>query len=422
MLRPVEPTPAPAAGNRPAGALASLAWPPRGSVVGVLAASLLLVALIPFLPLALLSWSAYHRDVAAVESEISASNRQIAAIAGNLVDALLRRIREEGRAAGSVPNGELPPPLAAPPGSSWPGRRRPRVELDVRRRGGDCGYREALRGGDGLTSVGSGSTATPRRRSTSCPSTPARASLRCSTPRRCTTSSRPGPARVSIATSTSWSAAAGRCSTRISSSPAVPSTSAPTRRSGSSPRAPGRAALRQRGLRQGAPRLRPPHRRGRLGGHCQRRRRGQPARAAQPLHPARLVDRLRACSGSGHPPAELPLAGAAAARHPASAARSRPLAPRSARRRGGDPAAARVRRAGDAFNQLGADFTAVERELVQAEKTSLLGQLASGSPRDGDAAQRDHRQRPVPAPQGPVEDPRGRRSSRSSARRSASPP
>jgi signal transduction histidine kinase len=31
-----------------------------------------------------------------------------------------------------------------------------------------------------------------------------------------------------------------------------------------------------------------------------------------------------------------------------------------------------------AFNELGADFTAVERELVQAEKTSLLGQLASG--------------------------------------------
>ena len=155
MLRPVEPTPAPAAGNRPAGALASLAWPPRGSVVGVLAASLLLVALIPFLPLALLSWSAYHRDVAAVESEISASNRQIAAIAGNLVDALLRRIREEGRAAGSVPNGELPPPLA---GAAWELVAGDGVvlasELDVRRRGGDCGSRKALRGGDGLTSVG----------------------------------------------------------------------------------------------------------------------------------------------------------------------------------------------------------------------------------------------------------------------------
>jgi signal transduction histidine kinase len=154
MLRPVEPIPVPAAGDRRASAPASLAWPRRGSVVGVLAASLLLVALVPFLPLALLSWSAYHRDVAAVESEISASNRQIAVIAGNLVDALLRRIREEGRASGSLANGELPPSLD---GAAWELVSMDGVvlesQLDAGRRGSDCGYRNALRGAAGLTTV-----------------------------------------------------------------------------------------------------------------------------------------------------------------------------------------------------------------------------------------------------------------------------
>jgi signal transduction histidine kinase len=154
MLRLVEPTAVPPAGERIAAALRALRRSWRGSIFGILAASLLLVALVPFLPLALLTLSAYHRDVEAVESEISASNRQIAVIAGNFLDVLLRQIKNEERIADALATGELPPPLA---GVAWELVAQDGTvlesALDAARRGRDCGYRQALRAGEGLTIV-----------------------------------------------------------------------------------------------------------------------------------------------------------------------------------------------------------------------------------------------------------------------------
>jgi signal transduction histidine kinase len=152
MLRLVGPRPAPPAGSRLIAALRGLPRSLRGSIFGILAASLLLVALVPFLPLTLLTLSAYHRDVESVESEISASNRQIAVIAGNFLDVLLRQIREEGRVADALATGQLPPPLA---GVAWELVSEDGTvlesQLDADRRGRDGGYRAALPPGEGLT-------------------------------------------------------------------------------------------------------------------------------------------------------------------------------------------------------------------------------------------------------------------------------
>ncbi len=154
MLRPVEPTTAPPAGERTAAALRGLYQSWRGSIFGILAASLLLVALVPFLPLTLLTLLAYHRDVEAVESEISASNRQIAVIAGNFLDVLLRQVREEGRIADALAGGSLPPPLA---GVAWELVASDGTvlesQLDGARRGRDCGYQELMGVATGLTTV-----------------------------------------------------------------------------------------------------------------------------------------------------------------------------------------------------------------------------------------------------------------------------
>ena len=152
MLRLVGPWPASTTGRRLAAALRGVPRSLRGSIFGILAASLLLVALVPFLPLTLLTLSAYHRDVEAVESEISASNRQIAVIAGNFLDVLLRTIREEGRVADALATGQLPPPLT---GVAWELVAEDGTvlesQLDAARRGRDAGYRAALPPGEGLT-------------------------------------------------------------------------------------------------------------------------------------------------------------------------------------------------------------------------------------------------------------------------------
>jgi signal transduction histidine kinase len=154
MLRIVEPAPSPSAGNRVAAALRGLHRSWRGSIFGILAASLLLVALVPFLPLTLLTLSAYHRDVAAVESEISASNRQIAEIAGNFLDVLLRQIRDEAGVAAGLATGELPPPLA---GVAWElvalDGTVIESQLDGAHRGRDCGYRDLMSVAMGLITV-----------------------------------------------------------------------------------------------------------------------------------------------------------------------------------------------------------------------------------------------------------------------------
>jgi signal transduction histidine kinase len=70
----------------------------RTSVRGILALSLALGAFIPFLPLAYLTWTAYVGDVDRVEREIEDTNRQIARLAANYLDELVLRIKQEASA------------------------------------------------------------------------------------------------------------------------------------------------------------------------------------------------------------------------------------------------------------------------------------------------------------------------------------
>ncbi len=76
---------------------------PGTSIRGILALSLALVALIPFLPLAYLTWSAYAEDVARVEREIEDANRQIARLAANYLDELVMRVRHEADGPRALP-------------------------------------------------------------------------------------------------------------------------------------------------------------------------------------------------------------------------------------------------------------------------------------------------------------------------------
>jgi signal transduction histidine kinase len=83
---------------------------PRTSIPRILALSLALGTLVPFLPLACLTWSAYERDVERVEREIEESNRQIARLVANHLDEIVLRTRREALAAAG---GSLPPPSSA---------------------------------------------------------------------------------------------------------------------------------------------------------------------------------------------------------------------------------------------------------------------------------------------------------------------
>jgi signal transduction histidine kinase len=129
--------------------------PRRRSLIGVLAASLMLVALVPFLPLSLLTWSTYHREVELVETEIRASNRHIAVLAGTYLDTLVRQVREEARLAGALGRDTLPPLLT---GIGWELVSADGTVVDSQlapdRRGRACGYRPLLQEASGLTPVG----------------------------------------------------------------------------------------------------------------------------------------------------------------------------------------------------------------------------------------------------------------------------
>lgn len=136
--RPPDPrSPSPDAG--------SPAQRPGRSLVAILATALLLVALVPFLPLATLAWVAYRGEVDRVEDEIRASNRHIALLAGRYLETLLRQIADEIVVYEGVEAAGLPPQL---PGVAWE-----RVGDDGRvlgsqlaeeRVGRGCGYRELL--------------------------------------------------------------------------------------------------------------------------------------------------------------------------------------------------------------------------------------------------------------------------------------
>jgi signal transduction histidine kinase len=117
----------------------------RPSLVTTLAASLLLVALVPFLPLAAFAWWGYHEEVARIEHGIRASNRHIAVLAGHYLETLLRQVRGELEIYGSAPLELLPPAMA---GVAWErvgaDGRVERTQLAPDRVGRDCGYGELL--------------------------------------------------------------------------------------------------------------------------------------------------------------------------------------------------------------------------------------------------------------------------------------
>ena len=121
----------------------------RTSITGILGQSLILVALVPFLPIAWLTWHDYGDEAARIEAETQETNRQIAELAAGSLDGLVRQVRDRAMIAlgGHVkwPTDPLP--------SGLPGVRWELVAGDGRitasgvspdRVGRDCGYAETL--------------------------------------------------------------------------------------------------------------------------------------------------------------------------------------------------------------------------------------------------------------------------------------
>lgn len=110
----------------------------------MLARALLLVTLIPFLPLAWLTWHGYRSEVGRVEREIQGSNRHIAQLAAASLEALLVHVDAARGQVGADPTA-LPP---APEGVRWERVGRDGVVLasgvDPTRRGRPCEYQGVL--------------------------------------------------------------------------------------------------------------------------------------------------------------------------------------------------------------------------------------------------------------------------------------
>jgi signal transduction histidine kinase len=86
------------------------------SIGRILALSILLVTLIPFLPLGYLIWAGYRSEVAGLESEIQATNGQVARLAANYLESVLGEIRE--KALGAAADGDRGLP-EGPPVVDW---------------------------------------------------------------------------------------------------------------------------------------------------------------------------------------------------------------------------------------------------------------------------------------------------------------
>lgn len=86
------------------------------TVSGVLARSLLLVTLIPFVPMGVLTFVTYRAEVRRVETDILAANRQIATLAANHLDGLVREVRRTEELLQATAAPELPPAI---PGVRW---------------------------------------------------------------------------------------------------------------------------------------------------------------------------------------------------------------------------------------------------------------------------------------------------------------
>ena len=77
---------------------------------------MLLVALVPFAPLAVFAWWGYHDEVARIEQEIRASNRHIALLGGHYLETVVHQAREEISVYGDISSKRLPPALT---GVEW---------------------------------------------------------------------------------------------------------------------------------------------------------------------------------------------------------------------------------------------------------------------------------------------------------------
>ncbi|HSN54917.1 MAG TPA: hypothetical protein VLT32_09600, partial [Candidatus Sulfomarinibacteraceae bacterium] len=147
--------PAPKVSDRPTDEHVKAVRSPRRSLTRTLAVSLLLVALVPFLPLGLLTWSGYLGDVERVEAEIRGANRHIAMLAGTYLDTLVRQIRDEAGVAAELRPEVPPPPLT---GVAWEivaaDGTVAATQLDPGRVGRDSGYAGVLGRRPGLTGVG----------------------------------------------------------------------------------------------------------------------------------------------------------------------------------------------------------------------------------------------------------------------------
>jgi signal transduction histidine kinase len=117
------------------------AAPPRGSISGIFIRALALVALVPFLPLAILIFTGYRDDVARVEREIQTTNAQIALLAAHYLDRFVQGVHAQAQLAARLGAAELPERSS---GVSWElvdadGTVRA-TQLDPARVGRDCGY------------------------------------------------------------------------------------------------------------------------------------------------------------------------------------------------------------------------------------------------------------------------------------------
>ena len=77
---------------------------PTTSITRVVGWALLLVSLVPFLPLAYLSWVDYRRNVSEIEGEIQDTNRQLARLAGNYLETFLAQIHRDAAIVTVLPD------------------------------------------------------------------------------------------------------------------------------------------------------------------------------------------------------------------------------------------------------------------------------------------------------------------------------
>ncbi|MFH1176927.1 MAG: ATP-binding protein [Acidobacteriota bacterium] len=119
----------------------------RTSLARILGRSLILVTLIPFLPLAYLTWTGYREEVRRLEEEIQEANQQIARLAASYLESFMASARQEAYLAASSARAEMLP--EGPGAVRWErvdgGGLVKASQLDPGRVGDGCGYLDAFR-------------------------------------------------------------------------------------------------------------------------------------------------------------------------------------------------------------------------------------------------------------------------------------